>query len=376
MTKRIVVIGGGIAGISTAYSCSLIDSTARVVLVEAENQLAYHTTGRSAALLYENYGAASVRGLTRASLDFFHNTPEDLIDAPLLSLRPLIHVGTAKQSELIDELIEEGADGTQPTEEISVKEALELFPALNTSQLERAIVETGTADIDVAALHQAFVRGFRQHGGEITTSTRVDSATKKKSSWKIETTTGELEADVVINAAGAWGDHVAKRAGIEPIGLQPKRRTAFMVNAPASDTSQWAMLDDAAHSWYIKPDGPQLLCSPADETPSEACDAKPLEEDIALAIDRINEATTLNVRSVNSSWAGLRTFTSDRSMVIGPDPEEPSFVWCVGQGGTGIQTSPAAGQLTAELTINGETSESLANLNLDGLLPNRLRRPR
>jgi len=375
MTQRIVVIGGGIAGISTAHSCSLIDSSTQVTLVEAENQLAYHTTGRSAALLYENYGAPSVRGLTRASLDFFHNTPEGLTDAPLLSLRPLIHVGTAKQSELIDELIKEGADGTQPTEEISVKEALELFPALNTIHLERAIVETGTADIDVAALHQAFVRGFRQHGGEITTSARVDSATKERNGWKIETTTGELEADVVINAAGAWGDHVAKRAGIETIGLHPKRRTAFMVNAPVLETSQWAMLDDAAHSWYVKPDGPQLLCSPADETPSDPCDAKPLEEDIARAIERINEATTLNIRSINSSWAGLRTFTSDRSMVIGPDPEEPSFIWCVGQGGTGIQTSPAAGQLTAELAINGETSESLSNLNLDGLLPNRLRRP-
>ena len=148
-----------------------------------------------------------------------------------------------------------------------------------------------------------------------------------------------------------------------------------MVTAPVPETSEWAMLDDAAHSWYIKPDGPQLLCSPADETPSEPCDAKPLEEDIALAIERINTATTLNIRSVNSSWAGLRTFTTDRSMVIGPDPDEPSFIWCVGQGGTGIQTSPAAGQLTAELAISGKPSESLANLNLEGLLPNRLRRP-
>ena len=133
-----------------------------------------------------------------------------------------------------------------------------------------------------------------------------------------------------------------------------------MVTAPVPETSEWAMLDDAAHSWYIKPDGPQLLCSPADETPSEQCEAKPLEEDIALAIERINAATTVNIRSVNSSWAGLRTFTTDRSMVIGPDPDEPSFIWCVGQGGTGIQTSPAAGQLTAELAINGKPSESLS----------------
>ena len=375
MTQTIAIIGGGIAGISTAYSCSLIDPTAEVVLVEAEKQLAYHTTGRSAALLYENYGEASVRGLTRASLNFYHNTPEGLVDAPLLSLRPLIHAGTAEQSDLIDELIADGADGTIPTQEITVMEALDLFPALNISRVERAIIEIGTADIDVSALHQAFVRGFRRNNGQIVTSARVDSATREKNGWKIETTTGGFGADVVINASGAWGDVVAKRAGIEPIGLNPKRRTAFMVNAPVAETSEWAMLDDAAHSWYIKPDGPQLLCSPADETPSEPCDAKPLEEDIALAIERINTATTLNIRSVNSSWAGLRTFTTDRSMVIGPDPDEPSFIWCAGQGGTGIQTSPAAGQLTAELAINGKPSESLANLNLEGLLPNRLRRP-
>ena len=376
MSVQVVVVGGGIAGVSAAYACTLVDPTASVILVEAEEQLAHHTTGRSAALLFENYGQPAQRSLTRASLDFLHNTPADLVDSPLVHKRPMIHVGGPEQSMSIDTMLAEGADGTTPTVEITVEEAVNLVPPLRPELIARAVLETGTCDIDVAALHQAFVRGFKLGGGTIATATRVDAVRLNGQGWQIETTTGELQADVVINAAGAWGDVVAQRAGVAPLGLVPKRRTAFMIDAPVSDTTSWAMVGEVDHQWYMKPDGAQLLCSPADETPSEPCDAKAEELDVALAIDRINTATTLGIRSVNSTWAGLRTFTSDGAMAIGPDANHPNFIWCVGQGGTGIQTSRAAGQLTAELTLGATPSPSFSTQDLAALSPDRLRRPR
>ena len=222
------------------------------------------------------------------------------------------------------------------------------------------------------------MRKFRSHGGEVAVSTRVDAARRNAdggSGWIVETTDGDRRVDMVVNAAGAWGDLVAKTAGIEPVGLTPMRRTAFMVASRWDDSSSWPMAHDVDMSWYMKPDGPQFLCSPADETPSEPMDAKPMEEDVALAIDRINAATTMDIRSVRSSWAGLRTFTDDRSMVIGPDPEQPSFIWCVGQGGTGIQTSPGASQLLADLTMDGAPSAMFDGVGLDlaSLTPERLR---
>ncbi|MEL6982896.1 MAG: FAD-binding oxidoreductase, partial [Actinomycetota bacterium] len=203
--------------------------------------------------------------------------------------------------------------------------------------------------------------------GLVETLARVDAATRPAAGqpWVVETTKGPWEADVVVNAAGAWGDVVAGRAGVDPVGLVPKRRTAFMVASRWDDSADWPMAAEAELSWYLKPDGRQFLCSPADETPSEPVDAKPEEVDIAIAIDRINEATSLDIRSVRSSWAGLRTFAPDGAMVIGPDPDDPSFVWCVGQGGTGIQTAPGAGQLLADLCLDGKPGAVFDGIELD-----------
>jgi D-arginine dehydrogenase len=174
----------------------------------------------------------------------------------------------------------------------------------------------------------------------------------------------------VVNASGAWGDLVAEAAGIEPVGLQPRRRTAFMVPLSAlpdtarTDTHDWPMLVNVDHDWYVKPDGAQFLCSPADQTPSAPVDARAEELDVALAIERINAETRLRITSVASVWAGLRTFAPDESMVIGPDPANRSFVWCVGQGGTGIQTAPAAGRLTAALAL-GDDDDIMSTPGLD-----------
>jgi D-arginine dehydrogenase len=230
----------------------------------------------------------------------------------------------------------------------------------------------------VAALHQSFVRGVSSAGGTIATSQRASELRPDGSGWRIATSGGaSLGADVVVNAAGAWADEVAAMAGLEGVGLRPLRRTAFMVPSHQGGSERWALVADIEHRWYVKPDGRQFLCSPADETPSEPCDAKPEEIDIARAIELINGATTLDIRTVRSSWAGLRTFSPDRTMVIGPDPDSPGFIWCAGQGGTGIQTSPGAGQLVADLVLDGRPGPTFSgiDLHLDQLLPHRFRQP-
>lgn len=372
---RVVVIGGGIAGVSAASALLDTPNPPEVVVVETESQLAHHTTGRSAAQLIENYGAGPVRPLTTASLRFLRTPPHDLVDAPLLQPRSLLMVASDEQHEIVDTMLAGDPTNTPSIVEITPSEAVERFPPLRIERIHRALLEPDSSDIDVAGLHQAFVRSLRRQGGEIRTSTRVDSAKPDGSGWRVHTNQGDFGADLIVNAAGAWGDVVARTAGVTPIGLLPLRRTAFMVRAPSGDAADWPLTADIEHHWYVKPDGAQLLCSPGDETPSEPCDARADEIDIAIAIERINEATTLNIRSIASSWAGLRTFSPDGSMVIGPEPSCPNFVWCVGQGGTGIQTAPGAGRLVADLIEHGTPGSVFddAQLDLAGLLPDRFR---
>ncbi len=376
---RAVVIGGGIAGVSAAYALSAAAEgrdPVDVVLVEAEKVLAHHTTGRSAAQLILNYGVQPIRALSRASLDFLHNPPEALVDHRLLEPRDVLTVASDEQRSSVDRYLTEGRATNPAIREITLDEARVRFPPLRTDWAVRAVLEPDSYDIDVAGLHQAFVRGLRANGGTIRLAAPVVGLDRQSAGWDISLADGTtMTADVVVNAAGAWGDVVAERAGVAPVGLQPMRRTAFMTPSRHDGSSGWPLVADVDHSWYVKPDGTQLLCSPADEQPSEPCDAKPEEIDVALAIDRINTATTLDIRHVASSWAGLRTFTTDRSMVIGPEPDEPTFVWCVGQGGTGIQTAPAAGRLVADLVVGGEPGPGFGDVELDlaGLLPDRLR---
>ena len=373
-TTSVAVIGGGIAGVSVAHHLLQMDPDLDVMLLEMEATLAHHTTGRSAALLLENLGTASMRALTSASLDYLRNTPDGLIEAPLLSHRPVLHVGTVEQDDAIDRMLVEGIkSASTPTVEIDVDEAMRLFPPLRRGRVHRAIVEPDSADIDVGALHQSFVRGLRRAGGRIAASTRVDAATKDGHGWRLDTTEGPVGVDVVVNCAGAWGDVVAATAGVAPVGLQPFRRTAFMVDGPGLDTTGWAFAGDIDHLWYLRDDGPQMFCSLAEENPSEPCDPRPRELDVALAIDRLNGATTLGIRSVNSAWVGLRTFAPDRSMVIGSETDHPTFIWCVGQGGTGIQTSPGAGLLAAQLAVGLTPSPAFSALDLADVSPNRFR---
>lgn len=373
---HVVVIGGGIAGASAAFFLSETGLIDQITLVEAEPQLAHHTTGRSAALFTENYGAGPIRPLAHASLAFLSDPPVALADFPVLEPRGIMSVATVpSQYESLERQLGEGASATNPVVEISTAEAEEHAPHIAFGPDHRVMWDAHAFDIDVAALHQIYVRGLRINGGQIKTSHRVDAAHPDGEGWQIDTTAKPLHADVIVNAAGAWGDLVASSAGIATLGLQPLRRTAFMVSSPFRDSRGYPFVASIDHSWYLRPDGQQFMCSPGDETPSEPCDARPEELDIAIAIERINTNTHLNIRSITTSWAGLRTFGPDRAMVIGPEPGQENFFWCVGQGGTGIQTSPGAGQLVADLLTRHEPGATFsgAGLDLPALLPDRLR---
>lgn len=373
---HVVVIGGGIAGASAAHYLASTGRFDRVSLLEAEAQLAHHTTGRSAALLIENYGAGPVRPLTTASLDFFHSPPPDLVDHGLIEPRGIMTVATDPADyDSLDHQMAAGAQIANPVVELSVDEAAVIAPHIVFGPHHRVMWEPTAHSIDVAAVHQAFVRGLKRSGGEVHTSRRVDAARPSADGWTVETTSGELYADMIVNAAGAWGDVVAAAAGIAPVGLRPLKRTAFMVASPFENSAGFPFVAEVEHSWYVGPDGSQFLCSPADEAPSEPCDAKADEIDIARTIEMLNTHTRIGIRSVASHWAGLRTFAPDRAMVVGPDPAHPNFIWCVGQGGTGIQTSPGAGRLVADLATLGMPSSHFADTGLDvrALAPNRFR---
>jgi len=365
----VVVIGGGIAGAAAGYHLARLGCG--VTLVEQEDALAYHSTGRSAALYFEDYGAQAIRPLTRASRRFFEDPPDALADVRFLERRGAMWIGRADQAASLErELAETGSKGTR----LSAASAIRLVPVLRPD-IAWAIFVPDALDLDVAAIHQAFVRGMRREGAKVMVSSPVTGLTRTQSGWLTTTPDMTLESDVVVNAAGAWGDLVASLAGAEPVGLEPRRRTAFMVPGDIS-YAQWPLVADVDNRFYFRPDGTQILCSPADETPMPPGDAQPEPLDIALAIERINAATSLDIKTVRSAWAGLRSFVADRAMVIGFDPDQPGFFWLVGQGGTGIQTAPAAGELTAALITSGlpPVTQVEAGLDLAALSPERLRR--
>jgi D-arginine dehydrogenase len=362
MALRVAVIGGGIAGVSAGYY--LARAGADVSILEQEEVLAFHSTGRSAAVYFENYGAEANRFLTRASRAFFNDPPPGLADHSLLAARGALWVGRPDQMGSLQSLLGEEAEADNSARWLEPGEAVARVPVLRQELVGGAVWEPTVLDLDVAAVHQGFVRGLRAAGGIILTSYRVSSLTRRDGSWVVGAGDHELVVDVVVNAAGAWGDAVGSMAGASTIGLRPLRRTAFMVPG-AEAWSAWPLTSNVDNEFYFRPDGSQLLCSLAEENPSDPGDARPEQLDIALAIDRINRHTTLDITVVRSSWTGLRSFVADRAMVIGFDRIAPSFFWLVGQGGTGIQTSPAAGELTAALIIQGETPARLLEHGVD-----------
>jgi D-arginine dehydrogenase len=250
-----------------------------------------------------------------------------------------------------------------------------MCPVLRPEHSVWGVGEPGAADIDVAALHAGFVRLLRACGGRAVSGSPVTAVERSGSGWTVVTPVGPIRCGTVVDAAGAWGDEVAVLAGVRPLGLRPLRRTAVTVALPAGlDARRWPAVIHAGNAWYFKPEGDGLLLSPADETPSKPVDARPEDVDVALALERVAAATTLPLRSVRSAWAGLRTFAPDGEMVVGPDPEVPGFVWCVGQGGYGIGSSPAVGRLTADLATGTDPTWAVeSGVDVAALGPDRLR---
>jgi D-arginine dehydrogenase len=359
-----VVVGGGIAGASAA--CFLARAGARVRLLEAEPVLAHHTTGRSAAVFLENYGADPVRRLTLASRAFLTAPPDGLAEAPLLAPRGLLDVGGPERRVALEEHARHGAVLVPSVRWLDPDEVAAVCPVLRAELLAGGVLEPDAQDIDVMGLHQAFLRALRAAGGAVRAGQRVTAIARDGTGWTVATPEGSVRTDLLVDAAGAWGDRVAALAGVRPVGLRPLHRTAFVATLPPGlDARGWPLVQDFDEGWYFKPEGDALLCSLADESPSEPGDPRPRDEDVALALERIGEVTTLQLRHVRTAWAGLRTFAPDRAPVVGPDPETPGFVWLVGLGGFGIMTAPALGMLAAAAALGTPLPDALAERDVD-----------
>ncbi len=348
-----IVIGAGIAG---ATAAAHLAPQRKLALLEAEETAGYHATGRSAAIWIRNYGSPDARILTAVSRAFFESPPPGFAEAPLIHPRPVIHLAPPDQVDYLHQRMAE-ADDMRP---IAVETVHVMVPPLRRGYAVEAAIEADCFDIDVAALHQGFLRATRAAGSVLALRSRAGRIWQSAGLWHAETTDGSIyAAPILVNAAGAWGDEVARIAGVAPLGLQPKRRTALIVDPGPWDCAEWPLLEDIGHSWYVRPEARRkLLVSPADETDTEPCDAQPDELDVAIAVDRMQQALDIPVTRVEHRWAGLRTFTPDRGLAIG-EGEQRGFFWMVGQGGYGMQTAPAAGQLLAAL-VNGEDPGALA----------------
>ena len=345
------IVGAGIAGVSAAYHLA---PHARVIVLEREHVAAYHTTGRSAALHSETYGSAEIRAITVSSGRFYRKPPPGFADHPLLTPRGALIAGRADQQAALQKAAADYARLVPSVRWLDPGETLRLQPLLKPETAAGgAIFEPEADDMDVAAIHGGFLRGARAAGAVLRLDAEITTLERKDGQWKIGLRDGEsLSTKTVVNAAGAWADVLAGLAGARPVGLIPKRRTAFTFDAPPDlDLVHLPMVIDFDETWYFKPEVGQFLASPADETPSPPCDAQPEEMDIAIAVERIETATTLQIRRIKNKWAGLRSFVADKNLVVGYDPAVEGLFWLAGQGGYGIQTGESAGRLAASLAL-------------------------
>lgn len=364
-----VVVGGGIAGTSLAAALS---EQASVLLLERESQPGYHSTGRSAALFVEAYGPPLFRALTRASGAFFKGPPNGFVQHPLLTPRGFLAISLAGEETAMGDLL-----ANDPSlRELTIAEAKEHVPILNGQEILTAAYSDETFDIDTASLLSGYGRLARHNGCQIAGNAEVLSLARDGKDWAIETREGSYSAPVVVNAAGAWADTVAKMAGIAPLGLTPKRRTGIIVAAPDGiDPSHWPVVENASETLYFKPDAGNIMVSPADATPCPPCDVQPEELDIAIAVDRFETMTGQSVRRVEHSWAGLRTFASDSGPVVGYDSGAEGFFWLAGQGGYGIQSAPAMARTAFALCLGRDIPEDVLHegVSAAAIAPDRLK---
>jgi glycine/D-amino acid oxidase-like deaminating enzyme len=360
MLHDFLVIGGGIAGTSAGARLSELGS---VLLLEAEDALAYHASGRSAALFEANYGHPVTVALNKAS-----RRDHETIDGGLLSPRGLMLLAGPGEEDRADADI-----GKMALEPIHVEEARARVPILDAAHVTRAAWHEAAWDIDTDRMIQVFARTIRAYGGSVKTGATVTAIARDAGLWRVEAGADVHEARMLVNAAGAWADRIAEMAGIPPLGLAPLRRSIARMPAPGGhDVSGWPMLLGAGESWYAKPDAGAWLVSPAEEHKVDAPhDAFPDDMVLAEGIARYQPFITEEVTRVTSSWAGLRTFAPDRCLVLGPEPGQADFIWAAGQGGYGFQTAPAASRLLADLV--GGRAPDLPSEIVAALRPDRLR---
>ena len=349
MDADVVIIGGGIAGVSLAARLAPHSS---VLLLESETTLAHHASSRSAALYEPRYGSAAVVELSLASADFFREAPG------ILSPRGLMMVGKVGDEESF------AAESTSMAlHQIAVAEACAMVPVLNPKAVTMAAYSGEAWDIDTDLLIQSFARTARAAGANLRTAAAVTAISRKDGLWHLTTAVGPVTGRIIVNAAGAWVDQVAQMAGVRPLGFTPYRRSMARIPAPVGvDVARWPMIFGAGEAWYAKPDAGALIVSPAEEDATDPHDAWADDMVLAEGLARYEEMVTAPVNRLLSSWAGLRTFAPDRSLVIGPDARESAFFWLAGQGGQGFQSCPAASQLAADLILGKPSEMSVALL--------------
>jgi len=369
-----LIVGAGMAGASAGYELA---PRGRVILLEREDAPGYHSTGRSAAQFLESYGNAAVRRLTHASRAFFAHPPEGFAEHALLTPRGALFVARAEGRETLEATLTEVRALVGTAHPLGVDEAIARVPVLRRDYVAAAFYEPDSMDMDVAAIHQSYLKGLRRRGGRMVADAEIRRLSRVGPTWEGETRDGRFSAPIVINAAGAWCDEIARLAGVPPLGLTPKRRTAITFDPPPGlDASGWPLVIDVEETFYFKPETGRILASPADETPVAASDVQPEELDVALTVDRVERATTLSVPRIAHKWAGLRTSSPDKTPVVGMEETAPGFVWLAGQGGYGITTAPALARAAASLLLEGRLPEDLARLGLtrEALGPSRFRR--
>jgi len=353
-----VIVGVGIAGASFAHALA---PHARVLLLEREAHPGVHSTGRSAAMFMESYGPPQVRALTRASRAFYEQPPAGFAEAPILSARGALYAAWQGQQVALDALLGTLTDTGSVVSRIDADECLQRVPVLRADGLLGGVLEVDAMDIDVHALHQGFLRGARRAGAALWTDAELVQARAASGRWQLELAGGRrVGTRTLVDAAGAWADELAQRCGVAPLGIQPKRRSAFTFAPPAgTDVRPWPTVADVDERWYFKPDAGQLLGSPANADPVSAHDVMPEELDIATGIAAIEAHTSLTIRRPTRTWAGLRSFAPDGELVVGWDAQRAAFFWLAGQGGYGIQSAAGAAQLAAALWLGAPLPDAL-----------------
>ncbi|QPC97840.1 NAD(P)/FAD-dependent oxidoreductase [Qipengyuania soli] len=353
-----IVVGAGIAGMSAA---ARLAGHGSVVVCEMEDAPGVHSSGRSAAFAHFDMDAPVVRALTAASMPFF--------EEPAAHIHPALFIALEGQEAALDRVEANYREWSATVERLSVAEARTLVPVLREGEggIIGAVLDRAGRKLDAHAMLEGHRKSLSAAGGKLATGAAVTSLRREGGRWLVETAKGAWSARVVINAAGAWVDEVATMAGVTPIGISPLRRTVITFDAPEGlDVSAWPFTKTVGPGFYIEPEGRgRLLACPMDENPTEPCDAQPEEEDIALAAWRVEEATTLQIRRLASKWAGLRSFVPDRRPVAGFHPDAPGFFWLAGQGGFGLQTSPAMALAVEAVATGSEWPEELRAVGVD-----------